>query len=326
LTPTHPAHAHEVRPVYAELAARPDGAIALTVKLPARDGVALDVALVLPDDCRDVEPPSMRRAADAHVERRLVRCDAPLEGRELSFAGLERTTTDALVRFARPGGAGAHLVVRPEHARFVVPEAGGSVFVEHMRLGVEHIGTGWDHLLFVACLLVIAWRARGAGGLREKLASVAMAITGFTVAHSVTLALAVLDLARLPAASVETTIALSIVVAAREVAAGGDAARASVRRVWLVACGFGLLHGFGFAGALRELGLPRDALAEALFAFNVGVELGQLAFVGVVLLLGTLTVRFARLDARRLGLVVAYVAGSAGAYWALARVLEMLGR
>ncbi len=314
-----PARAHELRPVYVELVARPDGTFEVAIKVPARDGQALDVALALPDDCRDVETRAVRRTPDARIERRVVRCRSTLSGREIALDGLDRTTTDALVRIDTPRRVST-TVVRPEHPRFVVPSAGeGNVFAEYARLGVEHIASGYDHLLFLACLLLLAWRADGSASFRAKLGRIAVAVTAFTLAHSVTLALSALDVARLPSASVEAAIALSIVVAAREVAAGGRTVDPEpVRRVWLVAFGFGLLHGFGFAGALRETGLPRGALAEALFSFNVGVEIGQLAFVVVGLALLTMAARVVR--ARSLERVVGYGAGLVGAYLVVARL------
>jgi hydrogenase/urease accessory protein HupE len=174
-------------------------------------------------------------------------------------------------------------------------EQRGSVFAEYTRLGVEHILLGLDHLLFVLGLVLLVRRNpaslggfRALGGGEAQKSSLLWTVTAFTLAHSLTLAAATLELVVLPGPPVEAGIALSILLLARELALGADDPTQrdtwTWRFPWLVAFGFGLLHGFGFSGALREVGLPPDRVAEALLAFNVGVELGQLAVVGALLL------------------------------------------
>jgi hydrogenase/urease accessory protein HupE len=182
---------------------------------------------------------------------------------------------------------------------------------DYVGLGIEHILFGIDHLLFVLCLLLLV------RGVRKLLTTV----TAFTLAHSITLAAATLGFIRVPAAPVEATIALSIVFLASELVRG-EAGRSAVTRTypWLIAFSFGLLHGLGFAGALAEVGLPQREIPLALFAFNVGVELGQLAFVTAVLSL----VRFARIVPLRLPAwapgAAGYAIGSVAAFWVFARL------
>jgi hydrogenase/urease accessory protein HupE len=181
----------------------------------------------------------------------------------------------------------------------------------YLGLGVEHILFGVDHLLFVLCLLLLVRE------IRKLLATV----TAFTLAHSITLAAATLGFVRVPAAPVEATIALSIVFLARELSRGEHLRSAVTRSYpWLVAFSFGLLHGLGFAGALAEVGLPQREIPLALFAFNVGVELGQLAFIATVLFL----VRGFRLLPLRMpswsSVAAGYAIGSVAAFWVFARL------
>jgi hydrogenase/urease accessory protein HupE len=165
-------------------------------------------------------------------------------------------------------------VLPPDRTTFTAPREPRplEVAADYLKLGVEHIWTGVDHLLFVTGLLLLA------GSVRRVL----LAITGFTVAHSITLSLSALDLVRLPGPPVEAAIALSILFLAREIARPypeGLAARSPV----LVSSSFGLLHGFGFAAALREAGLPQGEIATGLFCFNLGVEIGQVVFISGVI-------------------------------------------
>ncbi|MCB9507528.1 MAG: HupE/UreJ family protein [Myxococcales bacterium] len=182
----------------------------------------------------------------------------------------------------------------------------------YFRLGVEHILTGWDHLTFVLLVVLTA-----GFGTASRARSILAAVTGFTAGHSVTLALAALALFSLPGPPVEACIALSIVFLARE--ALHPTRDLAARHPWVVTTLFGLLHGFGFAGALRDIGLPEDNVAAALFAFNVGVEAGQLAFVAVVALC-LAAARAVSLD-RGARTIAAYLAGVVGTYWLIERVV-----
>jgi hydrogenase/urease accessory protein HupE len=183
---------------------------------------------------------------------------------------------------------------------------------DYLRFGVEHILTGYDHLLFLAALVFLV----------RSLAALLATITAFTLAHSLTLAATALGYLSLPAAPVEAAIALSIVLVASECLRPHDSL---VRKFpWLVAFVFGLLHGLGFAGALLEIGLPERHLALALFCFNLGVELGQLAAIAGIGLLRMIAGRFAT-DRRRLGRGLLYAIGGVAAFWSIERVCAVFG-
>jgi hydrogenase/urease accessory protein HupE len=204
--------------------------------------------------------------------------------------------------------------------RFVVKPSPGrlEVVATYTMLGIEHILTGFDHLLFVLALVILV------AGVRRLLAT----ITAFTVAHSISLALATLGVVHVLGPPVEATIALSIVFVAGEIVQGergrgGLAARAP----WLVAFSFGLLHGLGFAGALAEVGLPQNAIPLALLCFNVGVEIGQLVFVTAVLLIAWVArhASVAPLGRRRWATASAYLIGALASYWLIERLAKFWG-
>ncbi len=275
--------------------------------------------------CTETSPRDWQAIAGATVERWLIDCGAAgLEAGEVSIGGLELTLTDVLLRVEWRDGARYSTVLRPEapaarpdrsegEGKATVPAAG------FLRLGVEHILGGVDHLLFVLCLVLLV------DGARRLLVT----ITAFTLAHSVTLALATLGAVRVPSRPVEASIALSIVLLAVELVRRwrGDAGL-TARSPWLVSFAFGLLHGLGFAGALSEVGLPPGDIPLALLLFNVGVEVGQVAFVAVVLgalAAGRWLIGRVRLVLPRWSpLVPAYAIGCVAAAWLLERVGAML--
>jgi hypothetical protein len=307
-----------VRPAFLEL--RETGADAWDVhwRVPARGDLRLSLAIRLPADCTDASPRRASLVEAMHSERWSVRCEEDLAGREVAIEGLARTVTDVLVRVVREDGSVQTARVLPARPSFTVEAAAGPLGVArtYAALGVEHILMGLDHLLFVLGLLVLV---EGTGRLVRT-------ITAFTLAHSLTLAAATLGWIRVPAAPVEAVVALSIVFVAREILelhAGRAALTAA--RPWLVAFAFGLLHGLGFAGALRQAGLPGDAIPAALLFFNVGVEIGQLAFVAAVL---PVVAAVIRLPGRRpvwTWQALAYGIGSIAAGWTLQRVAGFWG-
>jgi hydrogenase/urease accessory protein HupE len=275
---------HEVRPAYLRLqAVAPESADAPAEDLdvlwrkPSGGEVLLDIAPVLPGNC---EPRGdLLSWLDGAVEttRWLVSCPGGVDGGRLEIAGLTATVTDVLVRYERANGTTQIARLTPD--RPVVTLAESEAWIEvastYFALGVEHILFGLDHLLFVLALLMIV------DGWRKLVATV----TSFTLAHSVTLAGASLGLVSMPQQPIEGAIALSIVFVAMEIVHGRLGRPGLTQRSpWIVAFAFGLLHGFGFAGALSEIGLPEHAIPSALLFFNIGVEAGQLAFVGGVLL------------------------------------------
>jgi hydrogenase/urease accessory protein HupE len=270
------ARAHESRPAYLELDERGPNRWELLWRTPSFSGAPLAVALRLPADARDVAEPTRRELPDSALERRVVERDGGLAGARIDFVGLQTTITDVLVRVVRLDGTTSTALVHPSRPWLEIAAVPGPFAVTgaYLAHGIEHILFGYDHLLFVLALVLIV-PSRGV---------LLATITAFTVAHSITLALATLGVVHVPRPPVEACIALSIVLLARELARlqRGEAGLAA-RWPWVVAFCFGLLHGFGFASALSEIGLPRGDVPLALFAFNVGVELGQLSFVAGVL-------------------------------------------
>jgi hydrogenase/urease accessory protein HupE len=207
---------------------------------------------------------------------------------------------------------------RPSFTVYGIPASAGLRFLrpiaaDYTRLGVEHILTGFDHLMFVLAITILVRS-------RRKLVA---AITAFTVAHSLTLAATVLGWLRLPSAAVETTIALSIVLACAECLRPSDSL--AHRAPWLVTFAFGLLHGMGFASALLDAGLPERHVPSALLFFNVGVELGQLAAIAIFLTVGRAVAAFERRPPW-LTRAFVYAMGTTAAYWSLERGLAMFAR
>ena len=253
---------------------------------------------------------------DAQVQTTELHCPDGLAGHTIEIGGLPLTMTDALLQIEYLSGASIVHRLTPNAPGFVVPEQQGSldVIATYFVLGVEHILIGIDHLLFVLALLLLI------SGIRRLV----LTVTAFTIAHSVTLAVTTLGWMTVPSAPVEATIALSILFLATQLArpdraAAGDAEDLTARFPWLVAFSFGLLHGFGFAGALAEVGLPDQAIPLALLFFNVGVEVGQLLFIGAVLMIGWVVRRTAIPAPRWWPKVVAYGVGSLAAFWVIDR-------
>lgn len=248
-----------------------------------------------------------------------VTCD-PGELGPVGVAGL-KAATDAVVRLTPLDGPVRTGVVR---AAEPTVDFGDSAEPDrnvrtYLWLGAEHILRGLDHLLFVLGLLLLTW-----GPVRGGLRRLVLTVTAFTLGHSVTLAVSTLGLVRLAAAPVEATIALSILLLAVEIPRNRDRpVTLTARYPWLIAAGFGLIHGLGFAAALQTVGLPSGELPLALFLFNVGVELGQLAFVACVLGLVTVGRRLWSAPPPWLPLVPAYGIGALAAAWTIERVASI---
>ena len=317
-----PVRSDELRPGYLELRQTAPDTYNLLFKIPARgEDLRLAVYLKLPDGTQDVRAPRASFGDGAYVERRTIRRDGGLAGHAVTIEGLSATSTDVLVRVETLAGALQTERLSPTRTAFVVQAApgAGEVAVTYLGLGVEHILFGFDHLLFVLALVILVrdwWR-------------VAVTVTAFTIAHSITLAAATLGFVNVPGPPVEATIALSIMLVAVEILnARRGKPSFTARLPWLVAFSFGLLHGFGFAGALAEVGLPQTAIPVALLFFNVGVELGQLVFVAAVLSLIWL-LRYAASQLLKpvltkrafegLDVAAAYGIGAVAAYWLIER-------
>jgi hydrogenase/urease accessory protein HupE len=317
-----PANSDELRPGYLEMRQTGPGAYNLLFKIPARgEDLRLAIYVKLPEGTQDITPPRASFSEGVYVERRSVRWDEGIIGQPVTMEGLSATSTDVLVRIESLGGAIQTERLSPTKTSFIiqaVPGA-GEVAATYLRLGVEHILFGLDHLLFVLALVILV---RGWG-------RVAITVTAFTIAHSITLTAATLGFVNVPGPPLEAAIALSILLVAVEIVnARRGKPSPTARLPWLVAFSFGLLHGFGFAGALAEVGLPQHAIPVALLFFNVGVEIGQLIFVAAVLLLISVVHHVAskllepariQQSLDRLDMTVAYAIGVMAAYWLIER-------
>jgi hydrogenase/urease accessory protein HupE len=317
-----PAISDELRPGYLEMRQSSPGAYNLLFKIPARgEDLRLAIYVKLPEGTQDIAPPRASFSDGAYVERRSIRRDGGLIGQAVSIEGLSATSTDVLVRIESLAGAIQTERLSPTKTSFViqaVPGA-GEVAGTYLRLGIEHILFGFDHLLFVLALVILV----------KTWSRVAITVTAFTIAHSITLAVATLGFVNVPGPPVEATIALSIMLVSVEILnARRGKPSLTARLPWLVAFSFGLLHGFGFAGALAEVGLPQHAIPVALLFFNIGVEIGQLLFVTTVLSLISLSRYVAsqvlepaliQRTFDRLDVTAAYAIGIAAAYWLVER-------
>jgi hydrogenase/urease accessory protein HupE len=306
--------AHEVRPGYLELREAAPDKFAVLWKVPVRGDRRFGIRPQLPEQCGESTPVATFPAAGALIERWTVACEGGLSGHTINIDGLQNTLTDVLVRVERLDAPTLTVRLQPDSPSFVVSEraAGWQIANTYLWLGVEHILLGIDHLLFVLALLIIV------KGWRRLVAT----ITSFTLAHSITLAVATLGYVHVPQQPVEAMIALSILFLATEIVHRWQGRPGLTQRwPWLVAFTFGLLHGFGFAGALAEVGLPEDAIPLALLFFNIGVELGQLLFVGAFLLLSRALAELLTPQRQWATEVLpAYLIGSVAAYWTLDRV------
>jgi hypothetical protein len=309
------ALAHEVRPAYLELRQTGTETYDALWKVPGRgENLRLGLYVELPTGCTNVTEPRASMVNSAFTERWTVKRAGGLTGGTIHIAGLNETTTDVLVSVEHFDGTSQVTRLTPSDPSFVVTAAPNALAVArtYIVLGVEHILGGIDHILFVLALLLIVGRR---WGLLIK------TITAFTVAHSITLALATLGFVHVPQAPVEAVIALSIMFVAAEIL-HTRAGRASLtaRAPWVVAFMFGLLHGFGFASALSGIGLPQNSIPLALLLFNVGVEIGQLVFVGVVVLMTTLVLLMKLPVPRWVQLVPPYAIGTVATFWLIQRV------
>ncbi len=307
------AFAHEVLPAYLQMRQTASDTFDVLWKVPTRgENLRLGIYVEFPSGCMPVDDPRIQLDEKSLTERWTVACRGGLAGETIRVAGLSGSMTDVLVRLERLDGGAQIVRLTPASPSFVVaasPEVAAVAFT-YLSLGVEHILLGMDHLLFVLALLFLV---KGIGRLVAT-------ITAFTVAHSITLACAVLGFVHVPGPPVEACIALSIVFVAGEMIHG---ARGQVgiaaRWPWIVAFTFGLLHGLGFAGALSEIGLPQPAIPVALLFFNVGVEIGQLLFVTVVLFV-VRTLRAVRPAPQWAKLVPPYAIGSMAMFWVFQRI------
>jgi hydrogenase/urease accessory protein HupE len=307
------AFAHEVRPGFLELREIEPDTYLTTWKVPARGEFHLAIEPAYPEYCRSIGEPITSFTDEAFIARGRIRCERSLPGARILIRGLEATQTDVLVRIEAADGAVESERLTPSRPHFTVSGQPSRIAVlrTYFQLGAEHILTGIDHLLFVFCLVLLV----------RELRKLVATVTAFTLAHSITLAAATLGFVNVPAPPVEATIALSIVFLASEVCRDPTHRSAVTQSYpWIVAFSFGLLHGLGFAGALAEIGLPRGEIPLALFAFNVGVEFGQLAFIAAVLSAGYLARVLAPRAPAWAPRPAAYAIGCIASYWVFERL------
>jgi len=307
------ARAHGLDPVSLALRETGPGTFEVTWHASALRLPGADVQPVLPARCRSTGTPDALDAGDRVVLRWTVECGATdLAGETIAIADLAAAKINGLLSIERTSGPPIQTVLSPRSPAFVVPARPGrfDVIRAYVALGIEHILTGPDHLLFVFGLLLLVPTSR----------LLVQTITAFTLGHSVTLSAAALGMAAVPQRPVEVLIAVSVLVLAVELARDGEPRTLLRRFPWGMAVVFGLLHGFGFAGALADAGLPAGDVPLALVSFNGGIEIGQLAFVaGIVLLRGALARRLPAIAVRAAGPAV-YAMGTLAAFWCYERL------
>lgn len=308
--------AHPLAPALLELHEQSDGRVEVLWKRSSLSVPGSNIQPVVPEACPAEQQPTFEEQGVAVLVRWTIDCGSTgLVGQPVRVDGLGPAKIDTLVRIELADGRKIQRVLRRSEPSMIVPAKASkwAVFTDYLTIGFEHILSGADHLLFVFGLFLLC------AATRELIKT----ITSFTVGHSITLSLAALGYAQLPSGPIEVLIAASVLALAVELARDESKETLMRRYPWPMAMLFGLLHGMGFAGALREVGLPQGEIPMALFSFNVGIELGQLSFVlglvAVAFLLRRITLPFP-LPQR----AAVYVMGSLAAFWTFERVAAVL--
>ena len=295
---------HEMNPARLLLQEGKDGQYSGSWMFPVNAaGLPAEVSFT---DCKEIQRNLPTIKGKYLVTNLEIECDVTLKGKEIAFKGLTRLT-DALVSIKFSDDSSFEGLASINNSKFDVPEQVSIYPVSYFWLGIEHLLSGIDHMLFVFGLLFLV---SGAINLIKT-------ITAFTIAHSITLALSVFDLVSVPQASTEAFIALTIVYLTLEV---GDEEKYETTP-WLIAFGFGLLHGLGFAGALSEIGINNDNLLLSLLFFNIGIEAGQilvLPFFGLVIYLLRTDILKVEVNS-----FASFLIGGLGTYWLIERILSI---
>lgn len=309
------AFADEFRPATLDVNERDNGWVDLTWKVPLVENAPVAATPVLPEFLKPVGPGSSRQLLGAHIYNATFHSDGRvLNGSTLTIDGLAAIPMDVMVRVTLRDGTEHSAMLRSGNVSFTIPEQATrtELAVSYWQMGTIHILEGFDHLLFLLTLLLIV------NGIWPLLKTV----TAFTIAHSLTLALATLDLVHIPPAPTEAVISLSIVLLAVEVVRKNQGEiTLSERFPWLVAFTFGLVHGLGFAGALSEIGVPAYDIPLTLLMFNLGVETGQVLFVVAVSLLLAGLHRIHGHSALVLARATPYAIGGLAAFWTIERTV-----
>lgn len=307
-------NAHEVRPAYLQIEQTGENSFHVVWKIPATGMAVPKIYLELPENWK-MTSNNASLISNALRQEWNYELNDNIHGGEITFDGLQNTIMDVLVTIKLLNGVKFSGLVKPKKPIYVIPDTPSvwNISKTYLKLGIEHILFGFDHLLFVLALVLITF-----GGWR-----IVKTITAFTIAHSITLSLAALGFVYMPSASIEAVIALSIVFLAVELVHFiKGRVGLTAKYPWVVAFIFGLLHGFGFAGALTELGLPQTDIPFALAFFNIGVELGQLVFVMVILVIIFLVNKIKMKPKNWVKLVPAYSIGIIATMWCFERVLS----
>jgi hypothetical protein len=303
------AEAHEIRPAYLQIDEQAPQRYELLWKIPTNNGMVQDIRPAFGPGFTLSLQPGQAIVNGFVILRYSLTGETALPGATLRIDNLDRTTIDTLVNITLLDGAHHSFLLNPGNSAVLIPETPSTwqVIYTYTQLGIEHILAGLDHLAFVAALMLIV---RGWPMLLKT-------VTAFTVAHSITLGLATFGYVSLPPPPVEALIALSILlVAAEAIRLRRGWMSLAARRPWIVAFAFGLLHGFGFAGALKQIGMPQGDVPLALLFFNLGVEVGQLMFIAAILGLLSLLRRFVVLP-KAVPITAAYGIGTIATFWVI---------
>jgi len=318
LCPVMGASADEIRPALLDIKEQNTGLFAVTWKVPRRGDRVLALTPHLPESLELVGSSSAQNVSGARIEHATYKNNQDsLTGQTIVIEGLTAVQTDVLLLVQLQNGNQHSAILRPTSPEFTIPLEASKLTIaaDYWRMGTIHILEGVDHLLFVLALLLIV----------SRLGDLLKAVTAFTVAHSITLAMATLGVIHLPPAPTEAIIALSILFLAAEIVHKHNGQVGLTERwPWLIAFLFGLFHGLGFAGALSEIGVPQAEVPLALLMFNVGVETGQLLFVAVVLSLIALLRRLPVTAPAGTWRVAPYTIGGVAAFWTIQRVMSFL--
>jgi len=309
--------AHESRPAYLEISQTAPNRYNVLWRTPVNAGMRLPVVLKFPNEVRNVAEPRVQELTDSLIERRVIEVNDGLVGKRVELVGLQATITDVLVRLERLDGTTQVTRLTPSAPSFAVEATPRTtqVAAAYFGLGVEHILTGIDHLLYILAMLLLVkgWRR------------VVLTMSAFTATHSLTLTAAALGWVHVPQRPVEACIALSILFVTSEIVRTRQGNSGLTERwPWVISLTFGLLHGFGFAGALSEVGLPQKDIPVALLFFNLGVEVGQMFFIASMFGIAILARRAAQhitvLKPAWAWRLPPYAIGSVAAFWFIQRV------
>ena len=318
-----PAFPHDLRPIFIDITEETESIVTLRWKVPGsveRDSLP---EIILNGNCTEEGTTEILRYPGDYQSRQTYQCPSGVSGQEVEMIfPVPNPSLTTIIRVSERHGGIHSGMLGPGEYTWPIPEQLNrtAVIKNYTVLGIEHILRGWDHLLFIVCLVLIARSFR----------RILITITGFTIAHSITLAASSLDLVVLPIAPVEAMIALSIVFVAMEIAKDQKKTNLTYRYPAVVATSFGFLHGFGFASVLRQIGLPQTELPIALLFFNVGVEVGQIIFVAFLLGLGATAV-FVREKSNfpvpvpelpQTQRAIAYGIGTLASFWMIERTIS----